>query len=208
MRKTNEPQALPECNRCNKQFRLNIMLVKHKRECETLTTKDGSWCPLCNKTISNKVFGRMALSIHIVSHSEIEQLIRNMDRGLQPEDVDCDANCGRTGIKTEADKKFHDFVECKYSLIRLERFILKLLIEEVDKEIGEYTSNKKNKERDNILLEMPENARSEIKEQTQVIKTIRIRKRENNYFIQRKSPVKNTRTQSIQKRQRRSNGAK
>ena len=134
------------------------MLVKHKKECEKISTKDGTWCPLCNKTVSyNKVFGRMALSIHIVSHSEIEQLIGNMDRGLRPGDIDCDANCGGTGIRTGTDKRFHEFVECKYSLIRLERFILKLLVEEVDKDIGEFTSNKKNKGRDDKLLEMPEN---------------------------------------------------
>ena len=204
MPETREPQGLPECSRCNKQFRLNIMLVKHKKECEILTTKDGSWCPLCNKTISNKVFGRKALSIHIVSHPEIEQLIRKMNRGLQPEEIECDTDCDRTGIPTEEKRKFHDFVECKYSLIRLERFILKLLIEEVDKEIEEYTSGEKNKDRDDILLEIPENARPELKEQNQGLKVIKIRKRENDYSIQSTTPVKYARKLSTQERQKKS----
>ena len=208
MHEENDSQALPECNRCKKQFRLNIMLVKHKKECEKMSTKDGTWCPLCNKTVSyNKVFGRMALSIHIVSHSEIEQLIGNMDIGLRPGDIDCNADCGRTGIRTGTDKRFHEFVECKYSLIRLEKFILKLLVEEVDKDIGDL-SNKKVKGRDDKRPEMPESPRQEPKIQDQIIKTIRIRKRESDHLIQRNTPVKNTRTQDVQKTQRKNIGDK
>ena len=199
MPETREPLDLPKCSRCNKQFRLNIMLVKHKKECEILTTKNGSWCPLCSKTISNKVFGKMALSIHIVSHPEIEQLIKNKKKSLQPEEVECDTDCGRTEIPTEEKRNFHNFVECKYSLIRLERFILKLLIEEVDKEIEEYTSGGKNK---NKPGEIPENAMPELKEQNQEIKVIKIRKRENVYTIRSTTPVKCTRRLSRQERQK------
>ena len=58
------------------------------------------------------------------------------------------------------------------------------------------------------LLEILENARPELKEQNQVLKVIKIRKRENDYSIQSRSPVKYARTLSTQKRQKKSSSDK
>ena len=190
MPKNSDLLDLPQCNRCNKYFKLNIMLKKHRTNCNELSTKDGNWCPICNKSIVNQILGKRALATHIICHPEVEQLIMKEKTCIQNNSAKCGQDCKKWQeflFKGSKSSVYHKYVDCKSSQTNLEEIISKVLTKgDNEKSIQLYKTTELNKNNASIHT-IPEKSN---------IKRIRIRKRQSTEIFYDKENSKTSKIES------------
>ena len=112
-------------------------------------------------------------------------MIGEANSGIHPEEIKCDSKCRREKILTYEGRKFHDFIECKFSLVRLEKYLKKAHLNELKVEIQRCTSDIENKSK--ILKATKKLITIENTITNREVKMIKIRKKGSEYSVLNKT---------------------